>query len=811
MDTSPAPSLTIPVSGLSCASCAGRVERGLAATAGVEAVSVNLATAEATVRGPITLDGVVAAVRASGYGVPETRESFALKGLSCASCANKAEKALADIPGVLAAQVNLATAEATVSHIPGVVSFTHLQSAVAAAGFELIRRTAGEEPGDPAEQERQEESRSILARLQIGGILVLANMVVAHWPQLGLDAWSHLPPERNHLMQFLLIAPVQFWVGWHFHRSTVQAARHGSVTMHTLVTLGTFSAFLYSVALLLFPAFFVARGVANAVYFDSAGMIIVLILIGRHLEIRAKGRTSEAIRALMGLTPKTARVLRRGEEITIPLAELTVGELVLVRPGERIPVDGIVRRGESTVDESMLTGESMPVAKARRDRVTGGTINGSGAFTFEATRVGRETALARIVEMVRRAQGAKPPIARLADRIAAVFVPVVMAIATITFAVWWSFGPEPAFTYALLNFVSVLIIACPCALGLATPTSIMVGIGKGAENGILIRGGDALETAHRIDMAVFDKTGTLTHGVPELTDWTGSPGDLALVAAAEKKSEHPIAAAIVAAAKQRGLEVGEAQGFTARAGRGVVAQVAGHAVQVGTRLLMRESGLDAGPHLETMAAFEASGKTAMLAAVDGRVAGVLAVADTVRPESRRAVAMLREMGIEVAMLTGDNPRTAQAIAGQLGIDRVLAEVLPEGKAGEIERLQRTGKTVAMIGDGINDAPALAQADVGIAIGTGADVAMAAADVTLMRGDPRGVATAVRLSRATMTNIRQNLFWAFAYNVILIPLAAGVWFPAFGVLLSPVFAAAAMGLSSVTVVSNALRLKRFQAT
>ncbi len=808
--TVPGQTLTVPVSGLSCASCAGRVERKLAGMPGVGAVSVNLATAEATLTGPVTLAGVAAAVKEAGYGVPTAVTTYAITGLSCASCVAKAEKGLAAVAGVIGAEINLATGEAAVTAIPGGVATAELEAAMQALGYGLAAIQTDEEPVDRVEEERQAESRDILGRLRVGGILVVANMVVAHWHMLGLHEWGTLTSRDNFFMQFLLITPVQFWVGWHFHRSALTALRHGSLNMHSLVTLGTFSAFFYSCGLLLFPEFFLARGVAAEVYFDSAGMIIVLILIGRYLENRAKGRTSQAIRTLMGLTPKTARVWRHGEEMEIPLSEVVVGDRLTVKPGERIPVDGIVRQGESTVDESMLTGESMPVAKARRDRVVAGSINKSGSFTMEALKVGRDTALAQIVELVRKAQGAKPPISRLADRIAAIFVPVVLVIAVITFAAWWFFGPEPASTYALLNFVSVLIIACPCALGLATPTSIMVGTGKGAENGILIRGGESLETAHHIDVAVFDKTGTLTRGVPELTDWTGSAEHLALVAAAEKKSEHPIAEAIVSHYKASGGQPLEAEAFEAKAGRGVVARISGRQVLVGTQRLMTEAGLEIPAALqEQKNHFEKAGKTAMLAAIDGQVAGVLAVADTVREESRQAVERLQAMGIEVAMLTGDNPLTARAIAGQLGIERVMAEVLPGDKAAEIERLQRENKTVAMIGDGINDAPALARANVGIAIGTGTDVAMEAADITLMRGDPRGVVTAIQLSRATLTNIRQNLFWAFAYNVILIPLAAGLWFPMFGILLSPIFAAAAMGMSSVTVVSNALRLKRFQ--
>ena len=809
MNDAHATAVTLPVSGMSCASCSGRVERKLAGLPGVDRVSVNLATARATVTGTATVAELVQAVTEAGYQVPAAEETHAVQGLSCASCVTRTEQAISALPGVQRAVVNLAMATATVTAVAGLVPFSDLQRAVEGVGYRLIRATESGAPEDLAEQERQREYHDILKRLKAGAALLIGAFLVMHWQSLGLDAVADISPAANHWLQWLLITPVQFWVGWHFHRSAIATARHGSANMHTLVSVGTFSAYLYSVLVLLAPGLFEAKGVAAAVYFDTAGAIIVLILLGRFLEARAKGRTSQAIRKLMGLAPKTARVIREDAERDIPLSDVVVGDRIVVRPGERIPVDGIVLEGRSAIDESMLTGESIPVERGPGDEVVGGTINKTGAFTFEGTKVGRDTVLARIVEMVQKAQGAKPPIARLADRIAAVFVPVVIGIASLTFLVWWSFGPEPALTYALLNFVSVLIIACPCALGLATPTSIMVGTGKGAENGILIRGGESLETAHKLDVVVFDKTGTLTLGRPVLTDWTGGVDDLILVAAAERRSEHPLAEAIVLKTREQGYALPEPETFEAVAGRGVKARVNGHDVLVGTRLLMREAGVEIDREGDVMASFEEDGKTAMLAAVDGRFAGVLAVADTVRQESRQAVADLRKMGVEVAMLTGDNRRTAQAIAGQLGIDRVLSEVLPAHKSDEIERLQREGRIVAMVGDGINDAPALARADVGIAMGAGTDVAMEASDITLMRSDPRGVPSAIRLSRATMRNIKQNLFWAFAYNVILIPLAAGVWFPWFGVLLSPIFAAAAMGLSSVTVVTNALRLKSFK--
>lgn len=743
--------------------------------------------------------------------LPTLTQTFAVQGLSCASCVRKAEKALLTVPGVSQAQINLATAEATVQCIPDAVSFDLLKRAVVEVGFDLRPIQAGEEMGDLAEQARQKEYRDIKGRLFIGAILVVANFVLVHWHHLGLAGLADLAQQTHFLWQWLLITPVQFWVGWHFHKSTLATARHGTANMHTLVSVGTFSAYLYSVLVLVAPSLFVAEGVVVDVYFDTAGAIIVLILLGRFLEIRAKGRTSQAIRKLMGLAPKTARVIRAGRERDVSLMDVVVGDRVVVRPGEKIPVDGMIREGRSSVDESMVTGESMPVSRGPGDEVIGGTINQSGAFTFETLKVGRDTVLAQIVDMVQKAQGAKPPIAHLADKVASIFVPVVFVMASVTFFIWWLFGPEPSLTYALSNFISVLIIACPCALGLATPTSIMVGTGKGAEKGVLIRGGESLETAHGLDVVVFDKTGTLTAGKPVWTDWTGDRAGLFLVAAAERKSEHPLAEAIVAQAMkmEEGLTLPEPEAFESVVGGGVKARINGQEVWVGTRLLMQTAGVDITREEKVMTAFEEDGKTAMLAALDGKIMGVLAVADTVKEESQRAVTQLKKMGIEVVMLTGDNRRTAEAIARHLGIETVLAEVLPAHKSQEIKRLQASGKIVAMVGDGINDAPALAQAHVGIAMGTGTDVAMEASDITLMRGDPRCVVTAIQLSRATMRNIKQNLFWAFAYNVTLIPLAAGVWFPWFGILLSPIFAAAAMGLSSVTVVSNALRLRRFK--
>jgi Cu+-exporting ATPase len=616
------------------------------------------------------------------------------------------------------------------------------------------------------------------------------------------------------MLQLLLQTPVQFWVGWQFYRGAVAAARHRTSDMNTLIAVGTSAAYLYSILATFFPQLFAAEGLAPKVYFDTAGAIIVLILLGRLLEARAKGQTSEAIKKLIGLQAKTATVVVNGEIHEIPVEQVLIGDTVIVKPGEKIPVDGVILDGHSSVDESMVTGESIPVEKTAGDEVVGATINKTGSFKFKATKVGKDTMLAQIIKMVEEAQGSKPPIARLVDVIASYFVPAVIGIAAITFFIWYFFGPVPALTYAVLNFVAVMIIACPCALGLATPTSIMVGTGKGAEHGVLIRGGEALETAHKLNAIVLDKTGTITRGEPAVTDVITVEGYapeeiLGLAASAEKSSEHPLGEAILKKAQEDDLQLEDPDDFNAIPGHGIEAAIEGKNVLLGNTKLMNDRDIDLRDLPQQAEALSGEGKTPMWVAVDGNIAGIIAVADTLKESSKAAIRALRNLGLEVIMLTGDNRRTADAIARQIGIDRTLAEVLPEGKANEIKKLQAENKKVAMVGDGINDAPALAQADVGIAIGTGTDVAMESSDVTLISGELTGVVTAIALSKATIRNIKQNLFWAFAYNTILIPVAAGVLFPFFGILLNPIFAAAAMGLSSVTVVTNALRLRRFR--
>jgi Cu+-exporting ATPase len=646
-------------------------------------------------------------------------------------------------------------------------------------------------------------------------MLVIPVFLLAYWKTIGLDRLYSLNREVNFFLQLLFQTPIQFWVGWQFYSGAWKSAKHKSADMNTLIAVGTSAAYAYSVLAMFFPQLFSAQGLMATVYFDTAGAIIVLILLGRLLEARAKGQTSEAIKKLIGLQAKTARVIRNGKEEDIPVEDVEIGDRVVVRPGEKVPVDGVVKEGHSAVDESMVTGESMPVEKHVGDEVIGATINKTGTFQFETAKVGKDTMLSQIIKMVEEAQGSKPPIARLADIIAGYFVPAVIGIAVVTFGLWYFLGPAPALTYAVLNFVAVLIIACPCALGLATPTSIMVGTGKGAESGVLIRGGEALETAHKLKAIVLDKTGTLTEGKPSVTDiavFDGFKEDeiLRYSASAEKGSEHPLGEAIVNRALEKNLPLTSPQEFNAIAGHGIEATIEGNSVLMGNLKLMRDRDVTTGVFEKKADAYSRQGKTPMFVAVDQKPAGIVAVADILKENSKAAVEALHRMGIEVAMITGDNTRTAEAIAGQIGIDRVLAEVLPDGKADEVKKLQAEGKKVAMVGDGINDAPALAQADVGIAIGTGTDVAIESADITLISGDLKGVLTAIALSRATIRNIKQNLFWAFAYNTILIPVAAGVLFPFFGILLNPIFAAAAMGLSSVTVVSNALRLRRFRA-
>jgi len=748
-----------------------------------------------------------------------------VEGMHCASCVSRVENALKKLPGVSEAAVNLATEQAMVSYDPTVASLDRLYKAIEDAGYRPRPDILAMPDEQQAARERQE--RLIWRKFLFAGVIGIFLMFAAQAHQLPVI--SHWPGAVATVLSFVLATPVQFWAGWQFYTGAWNRARHLDADMNTLVAVGTSAAYIYSAFAAFAPGLFRATDVEPAIYFDTAAVIIALILLGRYLEAKAKGRTSAAIKRLLGLQARTARVLRDGEEIDLPIERVVSGDVIIVRPGEKIPVDGVVLEGRSAVDESMITGESIPVEKGPDDEVIGATINRTGSFRYRATRVGQDSVLAQIVRLVQEAQLSKAPIERLADVVAGYFVPGVMAIAAATFLVWIVFGPTPALTFALLNAVAVLIIACPCALGLATPTAIMVGTGKGAENGILIRGGESLETAHRINVVIFDKTGTLTAGKPSLTDVisvdsTGETELLRLLAAAERGSEHPLGEAIVAAAQERGITLDDASDFEAFPGRGVRATVAGRTVLAGNLKLMEEQHLS----LDSLSAagerLSIEGKTPMYVAIDGKPAGLVAVADTVKPGAAAAVAKLKSMGIQVAMITGDNRRTAEAVARQVGVDRVLAEVLPQDKAEQVRLLQQERKVVAMVGDGINDAPALARADIGIAIGSGTDIAIEASDITLIRSDLDGVVTAIALSRRTMRTIRQNLFWAFAYNVALVPVAAGILYPLFsrtGVpmalepffghygFLNPMLAAGAMAFSSLSVMTNSLRLRGFR--
>ena len=754
--------------------------------------------------------------------------SFPVEVMTCASCVNRITRFLRKVDGVEDANVNLASESATVRFDPRVVSLPDLAAAVDSAGY--VARLEQSASADheaavfevaAARTERDAAAARHLAalrrRLIVATLLTLpllaglARMTVA----TGLPAFLTDP-----LFQLALATPVQFWAGWPFYLGAWKALRHRAADMNTLIAVGTSAAYGYSFATIVFPSFFHAAGIGMGegglpLYFDTAAAIITLILLGRFLEARARVHTSDAIRHLIGLQPRTARIVRDGAEVDLPIGEVRVGDHVRVRPGETIAVDGVVTDGASGVDESMITGESLPVSKRADELVIGATLNTTGTLTFRATRVGADTVLARIVRLVSEAQGSRAPIQRLADVVTGYFVPAVLVLAALTFIVWFVAGPAPAFNLALLNTVAVLIIACPCALGLATPTSIMVGTGKGAEAGVLFRNAEALERLESVRVIVLDKTGTLTEGKPRVTDIArvdAAPDEatiLGLVAAAERGSEHPLADAIVREAEERGLPFAVATDFEATAGGGIRAVVDGLIVLVGRAGFLESGGADVGSLAQSAEALAADGKTPVFVALDGRAVAVIAVADTVKEGSVEAVAELHRLGLTVVMLTGDNRRTAGAIARSVGIDRVLADVRPDGKAAAVKALQAESKRVAMVGDGINDAPALASADVGVAMGTGTDVAMESAGVTLMSGDLRGLVTAFALSRATMRNIRENLFWAFAYNVVLIPVAMGALYPFTGILLDPILAAAAMALSSVTVVSNALRLRRFR--
>ena len=808
--------VSLPVTGMTCANCSLTIERNLKRMDGVAEAAVNLATEKATVTyDPATVNEgqFLALIRDIGYDVPTARAELPVTGMTCANCAGTIERTLGRLDGVVAASANYASDRASVEYLPGVVSLAAIQQAIRDVGYDVVVAAEGEEAEDVERAAREAEIRSQTRKFWVGVAFTLPLFLLSMGRDFGLlGAWAH-EPWVNWL--FLALAtPVQFYVGGDYYVGGYKSLRAGSANMDVLVAMGSSAAYLYSLAVLLFA------GLGGHVYFETSAMIITLIKLGKMLEARAKGRTSEAIKKLMGLRPKTAQVVRDGVEVEVPVASVVLGDLVVVRPGERLPVDGIVVEGRSAVDESMLTGESLPVDKGPGDDVVGGTINKQGLLKFEASRVGAQTALAQIIRLVEEAQGSKAPIQRLADRVSGVFVPVVIGVALVTFFAWLIFGGV-GFTQSMIYMVAVLVIACPCALGLATPTAIMVGTGKGAEQGILFKSSEALERAHEMRAVVLDKTGTITRGEPSVTDIVVSSRDgevpeteqralLQLAASAELGSEHPLGKAIVLAAQQEGLTLSDPEDFEAVAGQGIAATVNGRQVLVGSEALLQSRGAGLNGLDAALAHLEGEAKTAMLVAADGEALGIVAVADTVKDGSVDAIREMQTLGLSVVMITGDNRRTAEAIGEQVGLQRVVARVLPGEKAVQVQSLQdELGAVVGMVGDGINDAPALAQADVGIAIGTGTDVAIAAADVTLMSGDLRGVPKAITLSRAVMRTIEQNLFWAFFYNVILIPLAAGAFYPWLGVRLHPVLAAGAMAFSSIFVVTNSLRLRRIK--
>lgn len=740
-----------------------------------------------------------------------------LRGMSCASCANNIETAIRSVPGVEVCNVNFGAEQASVTYDPQRTDIQAIQNAVDEAGYVAspIEHDTLAEEDDEEKNARQAENRDLTRKVWVGGIISIILLVGSLPAMLGVSipfipTWLH-----NFWLQAILTAPVQFWCGKTFYINAWKALKRHTATMDTLIALGTLAAYVYSLFVTIDPDFLTAQGIMPGVYYEVSAIVVTLILLGRLFENRAKGQTSEAIRKLIGLQAKTARVIRNGQEIDIPIAEVVLGDVILVRPGEKIPVDGEIIDGSSTLDESMVTGESVPVKKQVGDEVIGATINKTGSFRFRATRIGKDTFLAQIVKMVQQAQGSKAPIQRMADQVTGWFVPAVIAIAIATFILWYNLMGNV--TLALITTVGVLIIACPCALGLATPTSIMVGTGKGAENGILIKGAESLELAHKLQTIVLDKTGTLTQGKPTVTDFVTTNGTangnefklIRLAASVERNSEHPLAEAVVQYAKTQEVQLTEVRDFEAIAGSGVQGTVSDRLIQIGTHRWMQELGIETSALEPQWERLEYLGRTVVWLAVDGKIEGIMGIADALKPSSTNAVRALQRLGLEVVMLTGDNRRTAEVIAREVGIKRVFAEVRPDQKAAKVAELQREGKVVAMVGDGINDAPALAQADVGIAIGTGTDVAIAASDITLISGDLQAIVTAIELSHATIRNIRQNLFFAFIYNVAGIPIAAGILFPLFGWLLNPIIAGGAMAFSSVSVVTNALRLRNFQ--
>ncbi len=816
----------LSVGGMTCGHCPPMVRKALEQTEGVHAAQVNLSTGNAGIEydpDMISVGELAKVIRAAGYSVATAKTRFLIKNMHCSSCVTRIEHALKMTPGVVSARANLGPKAVDVEYQPETVDFAAIRQAIESGGHKIDEprpadiKSAVEEDVDSEEISRQQEYRTLMRKFWFAALISIPVMGLSY-PDLipGLREWMPAGSENRRIVWAflgLLTLPVLLWSGSQFYVGMWQALKHRSANMHTLIAIGITAAFVYSVVAVAYPDMFPTVELAE-VFWDVSAVVVALVVLGLALELKAKGRTSEAIKKLMGLQAKTARVIRDGKEVDLPVEEVVVGDVLIVRPGEKIPVDGMITDGSSAIDESMITGESMPVEKHVEDEVIGGTLNKTGSFRFRATKVGKDTALASIIRMVKDAQGSKAPIQRIVDMVSGYFVPTVMILAILAFIAWYIFGPEPRIIYATIVLVTTLIIACPCALGLATPTSLTVGIGKGAENGVLIRSGDALQTSEKLDALILDKTGTITRGEPALTDVvTVQDFDeveiLGLAASLERGSEHPLGEAIVKGAEKRKIEMNNAEGFAAIPGHGVSGGISGKDVLLGNAKLMRDRNIEITSLATEWERLAGEGKTPMYVAIDGKAAGLVAVADTVKPDSRDAIALLKQMGIEVVMLTGDNQRTADAIAREVGIDRVLAEVLPDDKAREVQKLQLEGKRVGMVGDGINDAPALAKADVGFAIGTGTDVAIEASDVTLIKGSLVGVATAIEISQATMKNVRQNLFGAFGYNTLGIPVAMGLLYPFTGLLLSPLIAAAAMAFSSVTVVTNANRLRFFQ--
>lgn len=824
--TSKIQSVNLPVKGMTCASCSARIEKKVGELEGVEKVSVNFAAEVATVAydpEKISPADVSLTIEKLGFQVPRVKRVFPVQGMTCASCVSRVERKLSGIEGVFAALVNLATEKAVIEYLPSITGLQNFQSALKDIGYTLL---PSEEEGESRETTEEERHASGLKRVRlkfVSSAVLSAVIMLSGMPGM-IPFLPNAESPFFHTWLFALATPVQFWAGWQFYRGTWAGLKHSYADMNTLIAVGTSSAYFFSAFATFFPSSLQFLGQEIAVYYDTSTMIITLVLLGRWLEARAKGRASAAIKKLMGLQPKTARIERDGEEVEIPIAELVPGDTVIVRPGEKIPVDGTIISGTAVVDESMITGESIPVEKDSGKDVFGASINKTGYFKLRSTHLGKDSVLSQIIKLVEEAQGSKAPVQRLADKVAGIFVPVVIGIAVVAFFFWWGVGeavvhlPTTPFTFALMIFISLLIIACPCALGLATPTAIMVGTGKGAEMGILIKGGETLELAQKLDTIIFDKTGTLTWGQPEVTDVfieteakISVDRFLILAASLEKGSEHPLGQAIVKEALRRNLKLVPIANFATRPGYGVQGQVDGLDVSLGNLKMMQDDAVDISALTGRIEEMAHQGKTPMILALGKKATGIISAADTVRPQAKEVIKRLQNMGLEIVMITGDNPHTAKAIADELKIDRVLAEVLPAGKAEEVKKLKQDGRFVAMVGDGINDAPALAEANIGIAIGSGTDIAMEASDITLMTKDLNAVADAIELSKQTMRKIRQNLFWAFFYNALGIPLAAGVFFPLYGILLQPVYAAAAMAFSSVSVVSNALLLKRFKSS